>query len=99
MTWWSGNCGGRGRALPAKQDDITLTGHAIEARLYVEDPYTGFTPQTGTVLWWQPERAVQGDVAKRFNRVRRARGRRHSPRQCGVAVLRPHGGQSHRAWP
>ena len=38
-----------GDVLPAKQADITLTGHAIEARLYVEDPYTGFTPQTGTV--------------------------------------------------
>ena len=46
-----------GDALPAKQEAITLTGHAIEARLYVEDPYTGFAPQTGTVVWWQPERA------------------------------------------
>jgi geranyl-CoA carboxylase alpha subunit len=43
-----------GEPLPAQQGDITLTGHAIEARLYVEDPHTGFTPQTGTVLWWQP---------------------------------------------
>ena len=49
-----------GDVLPAQQADITLTGHAIEARLYVEDPYTGFTPQTGHVLWWQPEQAVQG---------------------------------------
>ena len=51
-----------GDVLPAKQADITLTGHAIEARLYVEDPYTGFAPQTGTVAWWQPERAVNGGV-------------------------------------
>ena len=51
-----------GDVLPAKQEDITLTGHAIEARLYVEDPYTGFAPQTGTVVWWQPERAVHGGV-------------------------------------
>lgn len=51
-----------GDVLPAKQEDITLTGHAIEARLYVEDPYTGFAPQTGTVAWWQPERALQGCV-------------------------------------
>ena len=52
-----------GDLLPAKQADIRLTGHAIEARLYVEDPYTGFAPQTGTVAWWQPEcagHAVQG---------------------------------------
>lgn len=48
-----------GELLPARQADITLTGHAIEARLYVEDPYTGFTPQTGTVLWWQPMDALR----------------------------------------
>ena len=48
-----------GEPLPAQQADITLTGHAIEARLYVEDPYTGFAPQTGTVLWWQPMDALR----------------------------------------
>jgi geranyl-CoA carboxylase alpha subunit len=51
-----------GDALPAKQDEIRLHGHAIEARLYVEDPYTAFAPQTGQVLWWKPEAAVQGGV-------------------------------------
>ena len=51
-----------GEPLPAQQADITLTGHAIEARLYVEDPYTGFTPQTGTVLWWQPADALHAGV-------------------------------------
>ncbi|MGP1275054.1 MAG: ATP-binding protein, partial [Caulobacterales bacterium] len=30
-----------------EQDSITLTGHAIEARLYAEDPSTGFLPSTG----------------------------------------------------
>ena len=49
-----------GEPLPARQDQITLTGHAIEARLYVEDPYAGFAPQTGKVLWWRPEAARQG---------------------------------------
>ncbi len=51
-----------GEPLPAQQSDITLRGHAIEARLYVEDPYTGFTPQTGTVLWWKPANALHPDV-------------------------------------
>jgi len=51
-----------GEPLPARQADITLTGHAIEARLYVEDPYAGFTPQTGTVLWWQPAKALHAGV-------------------------------------
>jgi geranyl-CoA carboxylase alpha subunit len=52
-----------GEPLPARQADITLTGHAIEARLYAEDPYTGFTPQTGTVLWWQPASAMHAAVS------------------------------------
>jgi geranyl-CoA carboxylase alpha subunit len=51
-----------GEPLPAQQGDITLTGHAIEVRLYAEDPYTGFTPQTGKVLWWQPARALHGSA-------------------------------------
>ena len=51
-----------GDVLPAKQEDIRLQGHAIEARLYVEDPYTAFAPQTGQVLWWKPEAAVHGGV-------------------------------------
>jgi len=29
-------------------------GHAIEARIYCEDPYAGFVPQLGTVARWQP---------------------------------------------
>jgi len=51
-----------GEPLPARQTDITLAGHAIEARLYVEDPYAGFAPQTGSVLWWHPERALSAGV-------------------------------------
>jgi geranyl-CoA carboxylase alpha subunit len=47
-----------GQPLPVKQEDITLSGHAIEARLYAEDPYTGFAPQTGPVQWWRPEQAL-----------------------------------------
>ena len=47
-----------GFALPVMQADVRLTGHAIEARLYVEDPYAGFAPQTGTVRWWRPQQAL-----------------------------------------
>ncbi len=36
-----------GEALPCGQDDIRLTGHAIEARLYAEDVSRGFLPATG----------------------------------------------------
>ncbi|MEO8557632.1 MAG: biotin carboxylase N-terminal domain-containing protein [Rhodospirillales bacterium] len=43
-----------GGKLPLTQDQVTLTGHAIEVRLYAEDVYGGFLPQTGHVLAWQP---------------------------------------------
>jgi 3-methylcrotonyl-CoA carboxylase alpha subunit len=39
-----------GEALPFRQEDITVTGHAVEARLYAEDPEKGFLPSTGK-LW------------------------------------------------
>jgi geranyl-CoA carboxylase alpha subunit len=51
-----------GEPLPASQADIQLTGHAIEARLYVEDPYSAFAPQTGKVLWWRPQTALHAGV-------------------------------------
>ncbi|MGP9020720.1 ATP-binding protein [Streptomyces sp. BR1] len=39
-----------GEQLPYGQDDITLTGHAVEARICAEDPSRGFLPSGGTVL-------------------------------------------------
>jgi len=39
----------RGEMLPASQTAITATGHAVEARLYAEDPDNGFLPSTGTL--------------------------------------------------
>jgi 3-methylcrotonyl-CoA carboxylase alpha subunit/acetyl-CoA/propionyl-CoA carboxylase biotin carboxyl carrier protein len=47
-----------GEPLPMTQDQVTLSGHAIEARVYAEDPFHGFLPQAGTaslVRW--PARA------------------------------------------
>ncbi len=43
-----------GEPLPLQQHEITLTGAAIEVRLYAEDPGANFLPQTGKVLRWQP---------------------------------------------
>ncbi|HYN75352.1 MAG TPA: biotin carboxylase N-terminal domain-containing protein [Candidatus Limnocylindria bacterium] len=39
-----------GEALPWGQDDLHLTGHAVEARVYAEDPARDFLPTGGTVL-------------------------------------------------
>jgi acetyl-CoA/propionyl-CoA carboxylase biotin carboxyl carrier protein len=39
-----------GEKLPVAQGDITMTGHAIEARVYAEDPTNGFLPTGGEVL-------------------------------------------------
>ncbi|MFF9779595.1 acetyl/propionyl/methylcrotonyl-CoA carboxylase subunit alpha [Streptomyces sp. NPDC013978] len=39
-----------GERLPFGQEDVRLTGHAIEARVCAEDPARGFLPSGGTVL-------------------------------------------------
>ena len=43
-----------GEPLPLTQDQVPLIGHAIEVRLYAEDPYAGYLPQSGPVHAWQP---------------------------------------------
>jgi geranyl-CoA carboxylase alpha subunit len=48
----------QGQPLPLSQDDVRINGHAIEVRLYAEDPANDFLPATGTVVAWN----VPGDV-------------------------------------
>ena len=36
-----------GEGLPARQEDLSIRGHAVEARVYAEDPSNGFLPVTG----------------------------------------------------
>ncbi|AWI52374.1 3-methylcrotonyl-CoA carboxylase [Aquabacterium olei] len=43
-----------GEPLPLRQEQITLRGHAIEARLCAEQPEQGFLPATGPVTVWRP---------------------------------------------
>ena len=38
-----------GEPLPLAQEELSINGHAIEARLYAEDPAKGFLPSTGTL--------------------------------------------------
>ncbi|SMF66157.1 acetyl-CoA carboxylase biotin carboxylase subunit [Allosphingosinicella indica] len=43
-----------GEKLAFTQDDVTLTGWAIENRVYAEDPYRGFLPSTGRLVHYRP---------------------------------------------
>jgi acetyl/propionyl-CoA carboxylase alpha subunit len=52
-----------GEPLPARQDEIRLSGHAIEVRLCAEDAERNFLPQAGTLSLWQPSAAVRVDHA------------------------------------
>ncbi len=46
-----------GEPLPLQQSELVLKGHAVEVRLYAEDPRAQFMPQTGVIARWQtPQR-------------------------------------------
>ncbi|WP_227270554.1 acetyl-CoA carboxylase biotin carboxylase subunit [Roseobacter weihaiensis] len=47
-----------GEKLTITQDDVTLTGWAIENRLYAEDPYRGFLPSIGRLTRYRPPAEV-----------------------------------------
>jgi acetyl-CoA carboxylase biotin carboxylase subunit len=47
----------QGEPLPVSQQQVRFDGHAIELRLYAEDPYDGWKPQTGRILGWMPDRS------------------------------------------
>ena len=48
-----------GERLPRRQDELAIHGHALEARLYAEDPDRGFLPSIGLIAHWRmpPESA------------------------------------------
>ncbi len=49
-----------GEPLPMAQDEVTLEGHSIELRLYAEDPFNAFAPQSGRVLAYNPHGVAGG---------------------------------------
>ena len=53
----------RGERLPVAQDDVRITGHAIEVRLCAEEPADEFLPRSGPVLDWRPEALARCDHA------------------------------------
>ncbi|MFN2098845.1 acetyl/propionyl/methylcrotonyl-CoA carboxylase subunit alpha [Altererythrobacter sp. MF3-039] len=71
-----------GEPIPLKQDELSINGHAIEARLYAEDPAKGFLPSTGELElfriphaladyeWSDPARGVRKGLRDPDGRVR-----------------------------
>jgi 3-methylcrotonyl-CoA carboxylase alpha subunit len=51
-----------GEKLPLAQTDVALSGHAVEARLYAEDPETGFLPSTGKLVAFDIPPGVRVDT-------------------------------------
>ena len=43
-----------GERLPLSQDDVTLDGWALEARVYAEDPFRNFLPSIGRLTRYRP---------------------------------------------
>ena len=49
-----------GEPLAFTQDDVTLTGWAVENRVYAEDPYRGFLPSIGRLVRYNPPKQKKG---------------------------------------
>ena len=50
-----------GEPLGYTQEDLCMNGHAIEARLYAEDPAKDFLPTSGTIKTWKPSSTARFD--------------------------------------
>jgi hypothetical protein len=65
-----------GEKLPLAQEDVTLTGWAVEARVYAEDPFRNFLPSIGRLVKYRPPAEASVDGITCAQRHRRAGGRR-----------------------
>ena len=54
-----------GEPLPLEQNDVRMSGHAMEVRLCAEDPQQGFMPQSGTLAAWRPSPSLRTEHALR----------------------------------
>jgi acetyl/propionyl-CoA carboxylase alpha subunit len=84
-----------GETLPLRQDEIRRNGHAVEARLYAEDPARGFLPSTGMLRCFHLPETVrvdrgfaEGDSVSRFYDPMLAKLIAHAPtRGEAIAAL------------
>jgi geranyl-CoA carboxylase alpha subunit len=51
-----------GRPLGISQESVRLEGHAIEVRLYAEDPTQDFLPSTGPIHYWSEPAGIRTDA-------------------------------------
>ncbi len=51
-----------GEQLPKRQDQLTISGHAMEARLYAENPASGFLPSTGPLTHFRLPAGIRIDT-------------------------------------
>ncbi len=58
-----------GEPLGLRQDDVTAAGHAVQARIYAEDPANGFLPTGGRVLQLREPAGVRVDSGLRVGDV------------------------------
>ena len=65
-----------GEKLSLAQKDVTLTGWAVESRVYAEDPFRNFLPSIGRLVKYRPPAEAKRGRHHRAQRHRRAGGRR-----------------------
>jgi len=95
-----------GEPLPLAQDELKIDGHAIEARLYAEDPATGFLPSTGPLTYFRlPDEVradagvVQGGEISPFYDPMIAKLIAHAPTRDGAARRLAEACRSVEIWP
>ncbi|HEX8555150.1 MAG TPA: biotin/lipoyl-containing protein, partial [Sphingomonas sp.] len=55
-----------GEPIPKRQEELSINGWAMEARLYAEDPATGFLPSTGKLIMLRPRSRSYIDIRDDF---------------------------------
>ncbi|GIT44706.1 MAG: hypothetical protein Ct9H300mP11_26420 [Chloroflexota bacterium] len=83
-----------GERLPISQDDIRPMGHALECRIYAEDPYSNFAPAVGQLLAWQPPSRDGYPTGLGVLKVRRSRDT--MTRCCQIGGMGAGPGKFHR---
>lgn len=61
-----------GEPLPLEQSQLSVTGHALEARIYAENPARGFLPSTGTLKHLRMPEGVEFRIGEGANAAQRA---------------------------